>query len=262
MCAKVSAGHPSNTVYGYECYDTRTEYLAVAYVLSLDVAGQENHSCNEEHNHLNDNRHGDRFHNALGIREMRQQIGEITQAGNYDNPGKEDVHCTVISCRQFLVQQGFRITIHIVAVFRILDEFLEAFIIGQFLTTAVRPERTAEHAKARCRNGNSENLEHRVVEVMSGEEANDGHNSYRYRGSTDSHLGSHRSHSHRTLRTNVLLDCDIIDNREHGINHMTRTTEYRQEPSGKRSKNRNLLRIATQEFFCILQHNRKTTRSL
>ena len=37
MSTKVSAGHPGNTIYGYESNDTGTEYLTVAYVLSLDV---------------------------------------------------------------------------------------------------------------------------------------------------------------------------------------------------------------------------------
>ena len=80
VSAEISIGHPGDAVNGDEGDDARAEYLAVADVLRLDVAGQEDGGADEQHDHLDDGGHRDRFRfRVRGGGEMRQQIRESCQ---------------------------------------------------------------------------------------------------------------------------------------------------------------------------------------
>lgn len=67
------------------------------------------------------------------------------------------------------------------------------------------------------------------------------------------HLGRNRGSRHRTFRTHTVFNRDVVDNREHRVNGMTRTAQNRQEPAKIRSQVANKARMFTQELFGNLQ---------
>ena len=62
--------------------------------------------------------------------------------------------------------------------------------------------------------------------------------------------------------TNIFLDGNIINDREHGVDDMACAAEDSQEPCGDRSQNRDMLRVISEEAFRILQHDGQTAGCL
>ena len=263
VCAEIRVSHPGDAIDRDERDDAGFEDLAVADIFCLDFARQENQCADEQHDHLDDGRHGNGFRlRALFGDEMRQEVREIAENGDDGDAAEEDEHRAVELLREVLALQRLRVTIDILLVFRVLDEFLEARVLVEVLAAAVAPERGADDAEARGRDGDGENLEDGVVIARRRHEADDRDDCDRDRRRADAHLRRDGRNRHRALRTDALLDGDVVNDREHRVDDMARAAEDGQEPRRQRRENRDLLRIAAQERFRVLQHDRQAARRL
>ena len=262
VVGKVCISHPCNAVNGYECDDACAEDLAVADFLGFGVADEEDDRRNEEHDHLDDGCHGNGFHLAFGISEVREQIREIAEDCDAEDADEENDGSVVVRRRKFLALQGFVFTVHIFLLFRIFDHFLEFFVVSEVLASFVAHESSCDDADQGCRNGYGKNLEQGVGIACSCHESDDGNDSNGYRGCRDAHLGCDGRNGHRAFRTDIFLDGNIINDREHGVDDMACAAEDSQEPCGDRSQNRDMLRVISEEAFRILQHDGQTAGCL
>lgn len=257
VVGEVSIRHPSDTIDGNQCDNARTEDLAVSDFLRLRLADEENDRRDQEHDDLDDRRHRDRLHLALRISKVRQKIREIAQNRDEDDPHEENDGRMIIRGRQFLALQRFIFAKDIGLLFRILDHFLERWIILEILASLIADKSRADDTDQSRRDRHRKDLQQVEGMPCHRHEAYDGDDSDRYRRCRDTHLGCDGRYRHRTFRADILLDRNIINNREHGIHDMARAAEDGQEPGRHRSQNRDVLRIVAQEFFRILQHDRQ-----
>ena len=257
MIRKIGIRHPSDTVYRDQCDNARTEDLAVSHFLRLRLADEENDRRNQEHDDLDDRRHRDRLHLALRISKVREEIREIAQDRDEDDTHEENDGRMIIRGRQLLALQRFILAKDIGLLFRILDHFLERGIILKILASLIADKSRTDDADQSRRDGHRKNLQQVEGVARRRHEAYDGNDSDRYRRCRDPHLGCDGRYRHRTFRADILLDRNIINDREHGVHDMTRAAEDSQEPGRHRSQDRDVLRIVAQEFFRILQHDRQ-----
>ena len=211
---------------------------------------------------LDDGGHGNGLHLTLGVGKVRQEIREVAEDGNAYDTQEENDGGPVIGGGQLFPLQGFLFPVYVVPLFRVLDHFLEIFIIRQVLAPVVADEGRAEDADEGSRHGNRQDLEQGILVSRCRHEAYDGHYSHRYGRSGNAHLGSDGRNRHGPFGTNIFFDGNIINNGEHGVYHVTRTAEHRQEPGSHRCQYGNMLRIVPQEPFRRLQHHRETTGGL
>ncbi len=66
---------------------------------------------------------------------------------------------------------------------------------------------------------------------------NQRHDRNRHRTGDNPHLCTDRTCRHRTFRTDVVLNGDVVDDRQNGVNHMTRTAKNGQCTGHKRRDN-------------------------
>lgn len=257
VVGEVSIRHPCYTVDRNQCDNARTEDLAVSDFLRLRLADEKNDRRDQEHDDLDDRRHRDRLHLALRISKVRQKIREIAQNRDQDDPHEENDGRMIIRGRQFLALQRFIFAKDIGLLFRILDHFLERGIILEILASLIADKSRADDTNQSRGDRHRKDLQQVEGMPCRRHEADDGNDSDRYRGRRNTHLGCDRRHRHRTFRADILLDRNIINDREHGIHDMARAAEDGQEPGRHRSQNRDVLRIVAQEFFRILQHDRQ-----
>lgn len=257
VVGEVSIRHPRYTIDGNQCDNARTEDLAVSDFLRLRLADEENDRRDQEHDDLDDRRHRDRLHLALRISKVRQKIWEIAQNRDEDDPHEENDGRMIIRGRQFLALQRFIFAKDIGLLFRILDHFLERGVILEILASLIADKSRADDTDQSRGDRHRKDLQQVEGMPCRRHEAYDGNDSDRYRRCRDPHLGCDGRYRHRTFRADILLDRNIINNREHGIHDMARAAENGQKPGRHRSQNRDVLRIVAQEFFRILQHDRQ-----
>lgn len=257
MIRKIGIRHPSDTVYRDQRDDPRTEDLAVSDLLRLRLADEENDRRDQEHDDLDDRRHRDRLHLALRISKVREKIREIAQDRDEDDTYKENDGRMIIRRRQLLALQRFILAKDIGSLFRILDHFLERGIILKILASLIADKSRTDDADQSRRDGHRKDLQQVEGVARHRHEAYDGNDSNRYRRCRDPHLGCDGRYRHRTFRADILLDRNIINDREHGVHNMTRAAEDSQEPGRHRRQDRDMFRVVAQEFFRILQHDRQ-----
>lgn len=136
--------------------------------------------------------------------------GKVAENRDDQDTAEEDEHGAVELLGQGFPLQGLDIAVDVFFVLRILDELLEARIFLEVLAAAVAPEGGAEHAEARCGDGDREDLQNRVVIAGCRHEADDGDDRDGDRRCADAHLRRDGGYRHRPLGADVLLDGDIV----------------------------------------------------
>lgn len=68
-------------------------------------------------------------------------------------------------------------------------------------------------------------------------------------------MGGHRRGGHGPLRANVLLNGDIGNDRQHGVDHVPGAAQDRQGPCGQRAQDGDLLGVAAQDLLGELHHD-------
>ena len=140
MICKVGVSHPGDAVNGNQSNYAGTEYLAVAYFFSFNLAEEQDKRADKQHNHLDDDSHGNRLgSSACFSSKMRQQGGEVAEDGDNEDAGKEDEHSVIEGRRQFFVQQTFGIAVNIFSLFRVFNKLLESRIVCQLQAAAIAP---------------------------------------------------------------------------------------------------------------------------
>ena len=182
MVGEAGICHPSNTIDADDCTEASVEDLALADVLCIDLAENQDSRCDDEHDHLDDRRHGDCLHRALCIREGRQDLREVTEHSNDDDAEEEDVHSTIERARQFLILQRFRlITVYILVMSRIFDVRLENRIFFQVLAATIAPSGSNHDAAERSRDGDSQQIDDRERQACCTDETSHADQRDRYR---------------------------------------------------------------------------------
>lgn len=105
MVREARISHPGNTVNADDCAEAGMEDLALANVFRVDFAEDKDSSSDDEHDHLDDRRHGNRLHDAFSVRESRQNLREVAEHGDDDDAEEENVHGTVVRGRQLFILQ-------------------------------------------------------------------------------------------------------------------------------------------------------------
>lgn len=262
VSAEEGISHPGNAVYGYESDNTGGEYLSLTYFLCLDIAEEEHNSGSNQHDHLDNIGHGNRLHYTLSVLEVREKLREGTEYSDESDSYEEDVHATEVGSRQNNILEALVVAIYISLLLRISDKSLELRILIQIHAAVQADETAGDNAGESSNDGNGENLGNRNLAAAGSKEAYQRYNCNGSWGSNDTHLGSNGGSSHRALRTDILLDSDIIDNREHGVYYMAGTAKNGEEPGSNRSKYGDVARISTQKTLSVLKHYGKTAASL
>lgn len=152
--------HPGNTINTDNRTKASMEDLALANIFRVDFAENKDSCSDDEHDHLNDRRHGNWLHYALSVRESRQNLREVAEHSDNDDAEEENVHRTIERRRQFLVLQRLRLsTVNILFMSRVLDVFLENRIVSKVLAAAITPGSSNEHTAERSRNGDRQQVD-------------------------------------------------------------------------------------------------------
>ena len=123
------------------------------------------------------------------------------------------------------------------AIFRYRNKRLEGFVFIQIFATEPAEDTNRQDPQQRGRNGYRQQVEKFQVFTVKGkipQHRHQRHHRYRDRAGDDPHLGTYGAGRHRTLRTNVILNGDIVDNRQDRVHHVSGTAENGQRAGDER----------------------------
>ena len=173
-------GHAKNRENGHHA---RLEYGAVGDGLLLDLAEHENARASNEHDHLDDNIHGERLCLAR-CSKARAQLGERAKYHHGGNGEKEEYDSPVSFGRKHLVHERAAAAVNVGPCFRILQFFLKFRVIVQILAPVHGPQARAQHTHKGGGNGNgqqSDDADGRACPLPLGQHGNHGNHRYGHR---------------------------------------------------------------------------------
>ena len=256
MSGEHRVSHPGHTVHSHDSHGTGAEHAVLGNVSSLHVTEDHHQGTSSQHEHLDSQRHGAAF---------RTQLREHTEDGNDNDHADEQEQREPLLLGKHFADQGRRVTVHILLHFRIGNQFLEFFVLVEVLTTEPREQTDEEHTDGTTRDRDREEVNETEVLAVNGvtfHQSDHGDGSHSSRRADHAHLRADGRSSHRTFRTDTVLNSHVIDNRQHRVNNVAGTAENREEPADVRSEEADVLRVLTQNLFCDLQKAIKTAGSL
>lgn len=257
-----SIGHPCDAKHGEHSGHTGLEHGSVGDLARFGLAENEDEGTGDQHDHLDDQVHGQRLHTLLTF-EGRAQLFECTEDHDDADGDEEGPHGTEGLLREDLAEQRLRGGVHHLLELWILHALLERLVLVQVLAAAQRPQRGQKHTGEGSRNSDHQDLWDGVGLVdhasFLSQDRCQGDRSDRHRRGGDAHLRACRRHSHRTLGTNTLLDCDVLDDREHGVHDVAGAAEHGEEPGGQWRQDGDHLWLLAQQFLRVLHHHVQTT---
>ena len=251
-------GHPGHAVDGHDGDHTGIEDARLIDLLG--VAEHHHEDAGEKHEHLNDEGHRE----AL-LTDHRAKFRHGTHDGHNGHRGEEDPEGSPLLAGELHAEERGVFTVNVLLLFGISNQSLELFILVEILAAEHRERAHEEETDDGGRDHHGEQLheaEGTTTHLITVHQGDQGHGSHGSRRADHTHLSSDRGSSHRAFRTNVVADGNVINNREHRVNHVTRTAENREEPADVRSEVAHGARVLTKHFFCDLQQAVQTARSL
>jgi len=90
-----------------------------------------------------------------------------------------------------------------------------------------------------------------------GQEGNQRHHGHRHRAGQNAHLAGNRRCSHGALGANVVLDGNVVDDGQHGVDHVPRAAQNGQQAGGEWCQDGNIFGVAAQNLFSAQQQHFK-----
>ena len=253
-------GHPSHTVHGHDGDHAGVEDGGLGDGGSLRLAEGDHEGAGRQHEHLNGERHREGL--AAGGGTQRREHAED---GDHGHGTEEDVERSPLFGTELDADEGRRFAVDVLALFRILDEFLEGFVLVEVLAAEEREGGEGEDADDGRRDHDGEELREAegltadFIAVQEGDHRDGGHGGRR---ADHAHLSGNGRSGERTFRTDAVLDGHVVDNREHRVDDVTRTAENRQEPADVGGEVADEARMTAEHLFRDLQQAVETARSL
>ncbi|MNV38456.1 hypothetical protein D3C71_1300120 [compost metagenome] len=248
--------HPCNPEHGEDGDHARLEDGTVGDLAWLDLAAHQDDGTGDQHHHLDHQVHGERAGLVLDG-EHRTQPFVGTEQYHGGDGGEEDPGRPVGLFRELGVEQGFTTAVDEGALLRILDLGLELLVLVQVLAAAQAPQGRHHHTGQGGGDGDHQDVEQAVslTDAVTGRQDGDhGDHGDRHRRGADRHLGGDRRHRHRALGTYVLLQRDVSDDGEHGVDHVAGTAQEGEGPGGQGRQYGDVLRVTAQQALGHLHH--------
>ena len=143
-------------------------------------------------------------------------------------------------------------------VFRYRNKGLEGFVFIEVFAAKPAKDTNGQNPQQRGRNGYRQQVEKFKVLAVKGKVAKHCHqrdDRHGNRAGDNPHLRADRAGGHGSLRTDVIFDGDIINNRQNGIYHVPRAAKNRQRTGDEWRDDRDIFRVSPQEFLGNLQHH-------
>ena len=251
--------HPRDTEDGEHGGHTGFEDRGRGDLLVVDLAEDEDDGAGDEHDHLDDQVHGQLLQLAVLAREGWAQNVEGAEDDDNGDSGEEDDNGVLGGSREDLTEQRVASRLDGLCELRILHLLLESLVLVEVLAAAQGPQGGEDNTAQRGRHGDHEDLRDGVRDTgNTGVLRDDGGERHRgdgHRRRGNTHLSRRRGDSHRALRANALLQGDVLDDREHGVDDVAGTAEHGEEPRGERGENGDALGVSAQDFLCELHHH-------
>ena len=258
MVGEHRIGHPGHAVNRDDGDHTGIEDGGLADLLG--VAEHDHEDTGKKHHHLNDKRH----RQAL-LTNHRTEFRHRTEDSHECHDAKEDPEARPLLAGELDTDQSGGFAVNVLLLFRISNQSLELLILVQILAAEHRERTHEEKTDDSRRNHDGEELheaEGMAAHGLTVEESDQRDGSHSGRRADHAHLSSNRGSSHRAFRTNVVLNGNVVNNREHRVHDVARTAKNGQEPADVRSEVAHGARMTAQGFFCNLQQAVKTARGL
>ena len=256
--------HPGNPEYGEDGDHARLEDGTVGDLARLDLAAHQDDGTGDQHHHLDHQVHGERAGLVLDGKHRTQTFVGAEQYHGSDG-GEEDPGRPVGLFRELGVEQGFTTAVDEGTLLRIFDLGLELFVFVQILAATQAPQGRHDDTGQGGGDGDHQDVEQAVslTDTVAGcQNGNHGDHGNGDRGGADGHLGGNGGYGHRALGTDVLLQRDVSDDGEHGVDHVAGTAQEGEGPGGERRQDSDVLRVTAQQTLGHLHHQVEATGSL
>ncbi len=256
--------HPGDPEHGEDGDHARLEDGAVGDLPRLDLAAHQDDGAGDQHHHLDHQVHGEGACLLLDGEDGAQRLIGPQQHHGSDG-GEEDPGGPVGLFRELGVEQGFTTAVDEVPLRRVLDLGLELLVLVQILAAAQAPQGCHHDPRERGGDGDHQDVEqtvgltHAVSRRQDGDHGDHGH---RDRRGADGHLGGNGRHCHGALRADVLLQRDVGDDGEHGVDHVAGAAQEGEGPGRERRQQGDVLGVAAQQTLGHLHHQVETAGGL